>query len=436
MEGQVSQNSTLKEKLILKIKAELERRRVLAQRFDWPQNARENQLLPEGDWRVWLILAGRGFGKTRTGAETVRSWITKGPYRRIALVAQTVGEARDVMIEGESGLLASTPPHESPKFEVSKRRLTWSNGAVATLFGANNYEQLRGPQFDGAWVDELAKFRYPQELWTQLMMGLRLGQNPRCVVTTTPRPIKFLEDLLKSPDVMVTRGTTFENEKNLAPAFLNQILKQFEGTRLGAQELYAQLLTERQGALWRRSMIQYRAPPETESGGFNLKRIVIAIDPATTHHEGSDETGIVVAGLTEDGVAYVLEDLSDRLSPHDWGQRVVAAYGRYKADRVVAEINKGGDLVERIVRSIDSTTSYKAVRATRGKATRAEPISALYEQNRVFHGRPFGRLEEQLCEYIPGITSKSPDRLDALVWALTDLFLESESHPTLKLWEK
>lgn len=413
---------------------ELIRRQLLADQYDWSKMARENQLLPEGDWRVWLILAGRGFGKTRTGAETVRSWVTQGGYRRIALVAETLGEARDVMIEGVSGILATSPPQERPKFEASKRRLTWPNGAVATFFSADNYDQLRGPQFDGAWVDELAKFRYPEEFWNQLMLGLRLGQNPRCIVTTTPRPIKFLESLLKSPEVMITKGTTFENQQNLAPAYFKQILKQFEGTRLGAQELYAQLLTERQGALWRRSMIQYRLPPETEGGGLNLKRIVIAIDPATTHHEESDETGIVVAGLAEDGTAYVLEDLSDRLSPHDWGQRVVAAYRRHRADRVVAEVNKGGDLVERIVRSIDPTISYKAVRATRGKATRAEPIAALYEQNRVFHGRPLGRLEDQLCEYIPGVTAKSPDRLDAMVWALTDLLLESESCPALKLW--
>ena len=289
-------------------------------------------------------------------------------------------------------------------------------------------------QFDAVWIDELAKFRYPDEAWSQLMLALRLGTDPRCIVTTTPRPIPLIEKLLVRDDVVVTRGTTFENSGNLAPAFLDQIVKQFEGTRLGAQELYAELLTEQQGALWRRDLIRYQEPPYEECGLPKLARIVVAIDPATTHHEESDETGIVIAGLSGDKCAYVLEDLSGRLSPGDWGQRVVEAYWRLKADRVVAETNKGGDLVERILRSLDPTIPYKAVRATRGKFTRAEPIAALYEQNRVFHARPLSLLETQLCSFVPGISSKSPDRLDAMVWALTDLLLESESNPNLKLW--
>jgi predicted phage terminase large subunit-like protein len=423
-------SNLLKKQLVKLLKAELKRRSILKNQYDWLKQARPNQLPPPGDWRVWLILAGRGFGKTRTGSETVRGWVEQGIYKRIALIGRSLNEARDVMVEGQSGLLACHPFDSSPKFEASKQRLTWSNGAVATLFGGDNYEKLRGPQFDLVWIDELAKFRQPQALWEQLMLGLRLGNNPRCLITTTPRPIPLLESLLKSPDTVITRGTTFDNQANLAPAYMKQIVKQFEGTRLGAQELYAEVLTERQGALWQRSMLHYQQPPEEEG----YQRVVIAIDPATTHHEQSDETGIIVAGITKDQTAYVLEDLSGRHSPADWGRRVIEAYWRHKADRVVAEVNKGGDLVERIVRSLDPHVSYRAVRATRGKATRAEPIAALYEQGKIFHTRPHSLLETQLCDYIPGITSKSPDRLDALVWALTDLLLDKESNPVLKVW--
>ena len=430
------QNSNLyhRTKLRQQAKEKLARYQQDKRRYEWPLQARPSQLPPPGDWRIWLILAGRGFGKTRTGAETLRQWATSGRYRHIALISGTVREARAVMVEGQSGLLDVHPPFQRPLFEATRRRLIWPNGAIATLYGGDHYEHLRGPQFDAAWIDELAKFRYPQEAWNQLMLGLRLGNDPRCIVTTTPRPIPLIEHLLARDDVVITRGTTFENRDNLATAFLDQIVKQFEGTRQGAQELYAEMLTERQGALWRREMICYQEPPYDAAGILKLTRIVIAIDPATTHHEDSDETGIVVAGLSQDRCAYVLEDMSGRWSPGDWGQRVVEAYRRLKADRVVAEINKGGDLVERILRSIDPTIPYKAVRATRGKATRAEPIAALYEQKRVFHARPLNLLETQLCEYIPGITAKSPDRLDAMVWALTDLLLESEANPTLKLW--
>jgi phage terminase large subunit-like protein len=403
-------------------------------RYSWAQNARPNQLPPAGNWRTWMILAGRGFGKTRAGAETLRTWVESGRYRRIALLGKSIREAQAVMVEGVSGLLEIYPSSERPVFERTNQQLTWPNGALATLYGADHFEHLRGPQFDAVWIDELAKFRYPDEAWSQLMLALRLGADPRCIVTTTPRPIPLIEKLLKNDDVVVTKGTTFENRDNLAPAFLDQIVKQFEGTRLGAQELYAQLLTEQQGALWHRDLIDYQEPPYDSTGQLKLLRIVIAIDPATTHHEESDETGIVIAGLSADKRAYVLEDLSGRLSPGDWGQRVCEAYWRLKADRVVAEVNKGGDLVERILRSLDPTIPYKAVRATRGKYTRAEPVAALYEQKRVFHAQPLGRLETQLCTYVPGVSTKSPDRLDALVWALTDLFLESEMNPTLKVW--
>ncbi|MBI1954223.1 MAG: DNA-packaging protein [Proteobacteria bacterium] len=412
----------------------LEQRHYQKEQYNWLKKARLSQIPPEGEWTIWLILAGRGFGKTRTGAETIRLWVQKGVSKRIALIGKSLSDVMSVMVEGESGLLNIYPPFQRPKLFSSKRQLMWPNGAIAHFYGADHFEQLRGPQFDTAWMDEVCKFRYPQETLDQLLLGLRLGNNPKCIITTTPKPLPFLDKLLKDPKVVVTKGTTYENKANLAKGFLEKITHHFEGTRLGAQELYGQILSEKQGALWRRDLIFYKEPPLSDDETYELKRIVIAIDPATTHHEGSDETGIIVAGLSEEEEAYILEDLSGRFSPVEWGRRVVNAYFKYKADRVIAEVNKGGDLVERVVRSFDSSLSFKAVRATRGKATRAEPIAALYEQKKVFHTKPLPLLESQLCDYIPGITSKSPDRLDALVWALTELLLESEKTPTLKVW--
>lgn len=426
----------IKQQFIQALMNEKKRRLFHQQKYEWLRHARASQLPPAGDWRTWLILAGRGFGKTRTGAETIRQWIKEGRYQRIALVGASIQEVQKVMIEGESGLLAVHPKNEAPTFHASKRRLVWPNGAVALLYGAEYYEQLRGPQFDFAWIDEFAKFRNAESLWHQLQLCLRLGQNPRCLITTTPRPVPILRKLIDSSDVQITKGSTFENEKNLAPAYITQIKKQFLNTTLGAQELYAEMLIEEAGALWNRDLIRYQDVPTTDLNELKLERIVIAIDPATTHHQDSDETGIIVAGLDYDKKAYILEDLSGKYSPNDWGQRVAEAYWRYKADRVVAEINKGGDLVEQVVRSVDPTISYKSVRATRGKYTRAEPIAALYEQQRVVHSRPLTKLETQMCSFIPGLTSKSPDRLDAMVWAVTELLLQSESTALLKVWEQ
>lgn len=413
---------------------ERKRRNQIDQQYNWMSQARPSQLPPAGDWRTWMILAGRGFGKTRTGAETIRQWVKEGRYRRIALVGASIQEVQKVMVEGESGLLAVHSKDEMPLFQASKRRLIWPNGAVGLLYGAEYYEQLRGPQFDFAWIDEFAKFRHAEQLWNQLQLCLRLGKNPRCLITTTPRPTQILRKLLTSPEVHLTKGSTFENEKNLASTYIEQIKKQFLETTLGAQELYAEMLTEEAGALWNREIIRYQEPPKTELNELKLERIIIAIDPATTHHQDSDETGIVVAGIDHLKNAFLLEDLSGKHSPNDWGQRVAEAYWRYKADRVVAEVNKGGDLVEQVVRSVDPSISYKSVRATRGKYTRAEPIAALYEQRRVFHTRPFTKLETQMCSFIPGLTSKSPDRMDAMVWAITELLLQNESTGRLKVW--
>jgi phage terminase large subunit-like protein len=311
---------------------------------DWELWARPQQLPPPGDWRVWLLLAGRGFGKTRSGAEWVRMRVELGLSRRVALVAPTAADARDVMIEGESGLIACAPKDFRPRFAPSKRRLTWPNGAVATCYSAEEPERLRGPQHDAAWCDELAAWRY-EEAWDMLMLGLRLGADPRCIVTTTPKPVRLVRSLLASDTVAVTRGATRENAANLAPAFLDAIVKRYDGTRLGRQELEAELLEDVPGALWHRAMFEREGMRVAAAPA--LARIVVAIDPAATNGEGADETGIIAAGIAADGAAYVLEDLSGRMAPHEWAARAIGAYRALGAERIVAEVNNGGDMVDR-----------------------------------------------------------------------------------------
>jgi phage terminase large subunit-like protein len=338
----------------------------------------------------------------------------------MALVGPTASDVRDVMIEGESGLLAISPPWNRPRYEPSKRRLTWPNGAMATTYSAEEPERLRGPQHDGAWCDELAAWRYA-ETWDMLMFGLRLGRDPRAIVTTTPRPVKLLRELLALDTTTKTGGSTYENRANLAPAFLDQIIRRYEGTRLGRQELNAELLDDVEGALWTRAMIDGARTAEAP----DLARVVVAIDPATTATEDSDETGIVVAGRGVDGRFYVLDDCSCRLTPDGWATRAVGAFDRYEADRIIGEVNNGGDLVESCIRHAASARSrhiaYAKVHASRGKLVRAEPIAALYEQGRVSHVGSFPALEDQLCSWVPGSHDGSPDRMDALVWALTEL---------------
>lgn len=370
-----------------------------------------------------MILAGRGFGKTRTGAEWVREQVKSGKCSRLALVAQDAGDARDVMVEGESGILAISPPNNRPKYEPSKRRLTWPNGAMATLYAGDDPDALRGPSHDGAWCDELAKWRYAQEAWDNLMMGLRLGQNPHAVVTTTPRPIHIIKGLMKRAhpktgdgSVVLTKGTTFENLDNLSPAF-RQIIERYQGTRLGRQELDAEVLEDVEGALWTLAQIdklRVDAHPE-------LMRVVVAIDPAVTAREESDETGIVVAGRGTDKHYYILSDQSvGRVAPAVWAARAVNAYHDHKADLIVAEANNGGDMIRDLIRTIDPRVPVKKVHATRGKLTRAEPVSMLYEQGKAHHVGTFPALEDQMCNYVPG-DGDSPDRMDALVWAITEL---------------
>ena len=385
--------------------------------FDWTIWAREKQLPPPGDWRVWLILAGRGFGKTRTGAEWVRAEIEEGRCGRIALVGETAADARDVMVEGDSGILKISPPWNRPKYEPSKRRLTWPNGAIATTFSAEDPEQLRGPQFDGAWCDEIAKWRY-RETWDNLVLGLRLGHHPRVVATSTPRPRAWLLELMADPGVAVTQGGTLENVSNLSKSFVDSVVRTYGGTRLGRQELDGEMLTDVPGALWSRDMVE---AARRKTFAASPTRVVIAVDPAVTSGADADETGIVAAGALADGTFAVLEDASGRLSPDAWARKAVALYHVRKADAIVAEANQGGDLVREVLRMVDPAANVRLVHASRGKRVRAEPIAALYEQGRVIHARPLPALEDQLCGYTGGDGEASPDRLDALVWALTDL---------------
>lgn len=366
-------------------------------------------------------MAGRGFGKTRTGAEWIRDGVERGECGNIALVAPTAADARDIMVEGPlSGLLAICPPNNRPIYEPSKRRVTWPNGATAHLYSADEPDRLRGPQHDRAWADELASWRYA-EAWDMLMFGLRIGRDPRAIVTTTPRPVPVLKELLKQPTTAVTGGSTYENIPNLAPAFIEQIITRYEGTRLGRQELHAELLEDREGALWTRAMLDSLRVIEHP----DLIRVVVGVDPEATAAEGSAETGIIVAGLGVDGHGYLLEDVSVRGTPDAWGRAVIAAKNRHQADRIVAEANQGGDMVEYVIRTIDLNAPYKSVHASRSKSARAEPIAALTEQGRIHHVGIFGQLEDQLCEWVPG--DQSPDRLDAYVWAFTELMIRPDA---------
>ena len=391
-----------------------------ALKHDWQAKARPEQLPPPGDWSVWCILSGRGWGKTRTGAEWVKSLIVNGLARRVALVGSTAADVRDVMIEGESGLLSVCADWDRPLYEPSKRRLTFKNGAICTAYSAEESDRLRGPQHDHAWADELAAWANVRDTWDMLQFGLRLGAKPRICVTSTPRPLTLLKELIARADVHVTKGRTADNAPNLPPAFLAEIVKRYEGTRLGRQELDGDILDDVPGALWTRDMIEAcRIPKGT---GPAMRRIVIAIDPAISVSETSDATGIVVVGLGDDGHGYLLEDLSGKFSPTEWATRAVAAYKRHEADRIVAEANQGGAMVETTLRAVDRSIPVRLVHASRGKITRAEPVSALYEQHRCHHVGCFPELEDELCSFEPGSTD-SPDRLDALVWGVTDLML-------------
>jgi phage terminase large subunit-like protein len=409
---------------------------VRALNRDWRNWGREpQQIPPEGpDWRSWLILGGRGAGKTRAGAEWVKAqalgdWSDGRPQAaRIALIGPTLNQARAVMIEGKSGLLAIHMDDERPRYEPSKRLLTWPNGAIAQVFSADEPDSLRGPQFDAAWCDELAKWRLAQEVWDMLAFALRLGERPRAVITTTPRPVPLLKTLMADPATAVTRSATFDNAAHLAKSFLADVTARYGGTRLGRQELGGELIEDDPDALFRRDLIEaarVRSPPE-------LGRIVVAVDPPAGHGRSANACGIICAGLGRDGIVYVLDDHSlERARPMAWAERVVALYHAREASRVVAEVNQGGAMVEQILREVDATLAFRPVHATRAKRARAEPVAALYEQGRVRHAGVFPELEDEMCSVI-GEGGRSPDRLDALVWAVSELLLRRRAEPRVR----
>lgn len=404
---------------------------------DWLVWARDEQLPPEGAWTVWLLLGGRGSGKTRAGAEWVRGLalglapFAARPVERIALVGETLLDARDVMVEGVSGLLSIHGKAERPDWQPSRRRLAWPNGAVAQIFSAQDPESLRGPQFGAAWCDELGKWPHPDAAWDMLQFGLRLGDRPRQVVTTTPRPTKLLKALVASPRTAVTRMSTAMNAANLAPGFLGSIVDRYAGTRLGRQELDGLIIEDRPDALWRRD--------ELDEGRLitmpDLARIVVAVDPPATSAKTSDACGIVVGGLTPEGTGVVLADLSvAAATPQMWAARAVEAYHAWHADQLVAEVNQGGDMVSAIIAQADPSIPVAQVRATRGKWLRAEPIALLYSQRRIVHLGVFTELEDQMCNFgIDGLSAgHSPDRLDAMVWAMTALCLDRSGKPKIR----
>ena len=404
-----------------------------AWRYDWRFFARPGQLAPgtyralseRKDWIHWLPLAGRGWGKTKVGAQTVRSWDKPGEI--INIVGPTASSVRSVMIEGESGLLSCYPPMERPEYIPSLHQIKFPGGAVGFTFSADEPERLRGPQCTKYWADEPCAWRFLEAAWDNLMFGFRLGDDTRGICTTTPKPVKWLIDMIANPATVVTRHSSYENRANLAPAFFGEIVRKYEGTRIGRQELLAEILTDVPGALWTRQLIDAtRLKDMAEVVWHLVTRIVVAIDPAVSHNEDSDETGIVVAGLTRSGHVIVIDDLSCRETPLGWAKVAIAAFRARRADMIVGEVNNGGDLVGANIRGVDPNIPFRAVRASRGKYLRAEPVSALYEQGRVHHVGFFTDLEDQMCSWTPQGNAKSPDRLDALVWAVTELLIDQE----------
>jgi phage terminase large subunit-like protein len=408
-----------------------------AARHEWLLQGRLEQLPPKGDWHGWLLIGGRGSGKTRAGSEWVNAMVrglpvfAQGRVGAIALVGETMADVRDVMVEGPSGILAASRPGQRPKFEVSRRRLTWPNGATALLFSSEDPDSLRGPQFEAAWLDELAKWKHDEATFDMLQFALRLGDWPRQLITTTPKPTHLIKRLLADPAFTVARMRTRDNAGNLAEGFMASIERRYAGSRLGRQELDGELIEDREGALWSRAMVDAAQSREMPA----LRRVVIAVDPPVTSGANSDACGIVAAGVDEAGIAWVLEDASLRPAPPSrWSARVASLFERWQADRIVVEVNQGGDLVTQVLGGSTPALPVKAVRARRGKMLRAEPIAALYEQGRVRHARRMPELEDEMCDFTPaGLSNgRSPDRLDALVWALTELMLEPAAAPRIR----
>ncbi len=388
---------------------------------DWIKQARPSQTPLDADWSIWLILAGRGFGKTHTGARWAALFALQNPEVQVAVVTPTFGDIRRVAFGGPSGIMSFIPPElllsgRGQGYNSSAAEIRLFNGSKIMGFSATEPDRLRGPQFHYAWCDEIAAWRY-SDTFDQLMFGLRLGKNPQCIITTTPKPTQLVKSLVKRTNTLITTGSTFENEENLAPSAIQQLREKYANTRLGRQELYAEILDESEGALWNYSNLDETRIKKEEVP--EMQKIVVGIDPAVTSGDDSDETGMIVCGKGVDGRYYVLDDLSLRDTPDGWMRKAVGAYYKYNANVIIAETNNGGDLVQSLLRTIDKGVPYRKVHASRGKLTRAEPIAALYEQKKVSHCGIFAKLEEQLCFYTGD--DKSPDRLDALVWALTEL---------------
>lgn len=405
---------------------------------EWLVCARAAQLPPSLPWRTWLMLGGRGSGKTRAGAEWVNGMaLGMVPFAsarsgHIALVGETLSDVREVMIDGPSGILAVSRI-ERPRLEITRRRLVWESGAVASMFSSEDPESLRGPQFDAAWCDELAKWKHAQDTWDMLQFGLRLGNAPRQVVTTTPRPTALLRHLMNDSAVPVSRMKTAENERNLAEGFLDLIRERYGDTRLGRQELDGELIDDRPDALWSRPQLESIARRTLP----DLKRIVVAIDPPASSGRKSDACGIVAAGIDADGQGWVIADASlNSAQPHQWAGAAVSLFHRLEANAIIAEVNQGGEMVGAVIAAQDVTVPVRSVRANRGKFLRAEPVAALYQQGRIFHAGRFPQLEDEMCDFAPsGLSNgRSPDRVDALVWALGELMLSSRPEPRVRVF--
>lgn len=410
--------------------------------FDWYLWARDDQLPPNlqpptsekyaKEWQNWILLGGRGAGKTRAGAEWVRAMalgiepFAKSPAWRIALVGETFNDVREVMLEGDSGLLNIHPRHQKPTYIASRKRLEWPNGAIAQLFSAEEPESLRGPQFHAAWCDEFAKWQYDEDVWDMLQFGMRLGEHPQIVITTTPRNRKKLKDILAMPNSYVSRASTFANKQNLAGTFLRTIDANYAGTNLGRQELYGELIEDNEGALWTYELIEDLRRNRKNYDFDDFERIILAIDPPATSHKKSNACGMIVAAIDDNRHAYILADVTmQAVSPIVWAQKAVQVYHEFNVDRIVAEVNQGGEMVETILRTIDPQISYAGVFAKKNKKSRAEPVAALYEQGKVHHLGMFEQLEDEMCQFDHFIMSSknSPDRVDALVWAVSHLLL-------------
>ena len=433
---------------IIALLSALEPKKAEEIRYNWRFWARPEQISPHSTtdgkpWNNWLINAGRGFGKTRAGVEWCREQIKSGK-RRIIAVAATNSDIERVMVKGESGFLAicwkgdktnKGVPMGYPDWSPTKRTLTWENGAQVTFFSAEEPERLRGPQGDAAWCDELCAWNKDRGTWDMLQFCLRLGKHPQTCITTTPKPTKLLREILKNPKTVVTTGGTYDNSANLASTYLEAVKAQYEGTRLGRQELFAEILDEASGALWNRELLSQCEFETDDPVAFaeRLSRVIVSIDPAVTSNAESDLTGVIVAGVDTNGVCYVLEDATDRYTPEGWATKAYDLYVKYSADRVVAERNQGGDMVRHTLHTVDPSLPVRLVHASRGKYARAEPVSALYERGKVKHTRGLDELEDQMVQWEPLGSIGSPDRLDALVWAITDLALGGKVTPQLSL---